>query len=331
MKNRESVEALCEAPEEQARFLSLSERDRQLSGRLAKTPAMGVILEASKILGESKHAEFDVVSRQLSAVGRSLTKEIVSELLLEEARRFQDCAIYNVAAQVVDAEAFGGLVIYQDANIRVSLVSLTPVAHRTKARNPVSSKPRGITIQGNDSVLHVVAAGDMSIKWWDAEPFGRAAVLDDRSLAPPRSMTIREGETLALEGGRHGMSIADIDKPALFAIVTALDPRVSVNAHYVAETGQLHSFTAAEMKSSRIQLLATLLRELNQGGAEVLQSLLDYPDHFVRWHVMRELLAMEGSRAVPLLDRMVQDDHPQVRDAATRTVALIREGTLCLA
>lgn len=330
MKNADQVESLCSSIEQQRCFFELSAPDRQLAARVAALGITSVLNALSEELREAGLGSFAQTSALLDRAARQFSRDHVRGLIEEELGRFAVSPIYNVSAHVVDAEAFSGFVLYQDGTLRLSLVSLAPMAHRTKTANVIGNKPRGVTIQGMDSAMYFLAGGNASLRLWEAQPFERDEALDRRRIPPATHRCVADGDMLLMEGGRHGMSVDGLDAPMLFVMATCLIPRTPVNAHYVAETGELHSFTAAEMRASRIQLLATLLRELDVGASDAIEGLLHYPDHFVRWHLMRELLAAAPERACAQLTRMAQDDpHPQVREVAQKTLKMIERGELC--
>jgi hypothetical protein len=80
----------------------------------------------------------------------------------------------------------------------------------------------------------------------------------------------------------------------------------------------------ADEASSRLELMVSLLRLLDRtDAAPSIAALLDEPHFFTRWHVMRELLALDADLAFPHLERMAASDpHPDVRARARETLDL---------
>lgn len=77
---------------------------------------------------------------------------------------------------------------------------------------------------------------------------------------------------------------------------------------------------AANPKSSRLQYAAILPSEL--GSAEdvpALEGLLEYPDHFVRWSAVKNIMALDEDRGMRALRAAVSDPHPHVSRAAKRS------------
>jgi hypothetical protein len=57
-----------------------------------------------------------------------------------------------------------------------------------------------------------------------------------------------------------------------------------------------------------------------------LRELLKSPHFYTRWHIMREMLALDAEAALPDLQRLAaQDPHPEVRAAARQTLELFFE------
>ena len=69
-----------------------------------------------------------------------------------------------------------------------------------------------------------------------------------------------------------------------------------------------------------VSLLRTMERE---DSVPLLEEALASPHFYTRWHVMRELLALDAEAAHPHLRRMAEaDPHPEVRAAARQTLDL---------
>lgn len=98
---------------------------------------------------------------------------------------------------------------------------------------------------------------------------------------------------------------------------------------YDAATGQLVRVAAAGRATSFRQMGLAVLRSFGRRDAVPLfiTALAD-EDFAMRWQVMRELIALDAEAALPHLTAMAANDpHPEVRAAATATLALLRERT----
>lgn len=329
MKNAVAVEAMSNDSDLQHMFFSLSTPEMRIDARIESSGIAANLRSISNQFQQDTSAS--VVSGLLRDAASQFSLDRVQALISEELGRFSANPLYNVPAQMVDTVAFSGLVLYHDSMLRVSLVAVCPMALRLKQASPISNKTRGTTVQGNDSLMCFLRAGGAILNIWNASPFEYDEPLAIRSLPPPFTQEIADGQCIFLEGGKKGLSIASCEAPLLFVLATRNLPRSPINAHYRSDTGELHSCTASEPRSTRIQLLATLLRELEctSGSSEII-GLIDHPDHFVRWHLMRELVVLAPNEAKPsLINMAVADPHPQVRDAARQTIKLLEEVVSC--
>ena len=324
MKDPSKVLAICNDIDNQTNFFRLSSETLGLEGRL---DSIGATSRMRSIAESLSHEEkVDAVREQLREAVSLVSAERIETLISEELLRFANHPLYATAAKTIDSDALTGIVLFDSDELRVSLVSMGPVSHRIKKGNKSKTRVSGVTMQGTDSAIKFIKGGNATLNLWSATPFHREDPLCFREMQRQPNKKVADGDILFLEGGSTGMSIAYCDSPVLFAIATRNSPRTAVNVHYGIE-GQLHSFTAADMKSSRIQLLATLLRELDwhPGVDPLIEIAKDHPDHFVRWHAMREAIVLDPSASAPLLTHMKdQDRNPQVREAAAKTVALMK-------
>lgn len=325
MRNPTRIIEICDDTEHQRSFLKLSSRELRLDGRVE---SLGIAKALSNVSSKiSKNDGGESVEHLLREAADAIGEDDVAELLGEELNRFSSSLLYAVPARTVDSDIFSGLVLFDDNVLRVSLVAAGPMAHRIKIHRRNSlGKQVGVTIQGTDSLVSFIRSGDAKLSLWSAEPFLHNDELCGRRMKRLPDKHIADGEAIFLEGGSKGMSIASCSSPILFVIVTRNTPRSPVNAHYELE-GELHSCTASEMKSSRIQILATLVRELKcEDGVDALAQLLSHPDHFVRWQLLREITALCIDAALPHLLRAAKTDpHVQVRNAAKLTIEMIGE------
>ena len=86
--------------------------------------------------------------------------------------------------------------------------------------------------------------------------------------------------------------------------------------------------SSTDEASSRLQMMVSLLRAMEREDAlPLIEEALDSPHFYTRWHIMREMLAMDADAALPSLRRMAADDpHPEIRAAARQTLDLFFAG-----
>ena len=82
---------------------------------------------------------------------------------------------------------------------------------------------------------------------------------------------------------------------------------------------------ATSMNSSRLQWAAESLVELaSTDSAPALEKLYTHPDHFVRWSALSNLIQLDYEKGIALLRQAAaNDDHPHVKDAASRSIEML--------
>lgn len=329
MRNPENIIRICDDPALQRSFFDLSSEPNRLDGRMS---SMGISARLSSISAKlgamTDCASIKALMTEMSMV---INEDCVEQILGEELDRFASTPLYSVGAKNFDSESFSGMVLFEDKEIRMSLVSIGPMALCIKKmRNAEDNKVAGVTIQGSDTLIRFIRSGASVADFWAAQPFSPNEPLAERRMREQPSRNVVNGDIVFLKGGVDAMSIATCEQPILFVSVSRISTRTSVNAHYLTN-GELASCTASDMGASRVQILATLVRELGwKEGADTLIELAGHSDHFVRWHVLRELTALCPKTAYIHVSKAAADDpHPQVRDAALRTQAMIEGVEAC--
>lgn len=318
MQNPEKVVNLCNDAELQMNLGRLCDPINGISGRLQRLEAFTHVLDATQQLNDEDSAQRS--EKILLKAATSITASVVKTLAEEELARFPVNPIYQTAAKGVDDDVFGGMVIYENEHFILSIVSLTPLSLQAKKRSE-NNKAKGVTIQGCDSAIHFIKGGGAAIDVWHAEPFYCNDPLFARNLTSVERREIADGNSMFIEGGRIGMSIVSCSSPMLMCVATRRHRRSPVNAHYI-QGGALQNCTASDIRSSRIQLLSTVLRELDYlQAASVMETLAAHPDHFVRWHVTRELTLLDRATGTKCVETLAESDaHPQVRDVARQAL-----------
>jgi hypothetical protein len=330
MERANWTQEFCASPEQQQSLAKFYDsKDQMMHFRLTEMGIPNQVDSLSKNL--TGDMEPGAAENLLDSIARLFTLRDVSTLLAEEAKRFLECAIYAVPALFFDTDGFHGIVLYNNAEVRVSLVALPPIAHRVKKNRPAKETPLATTIQANDGLIHCLRASGLRVRMWKANRLTHRDPLTSRVLMEEPTVDLHAGKSLFFEGGIRGMTLLPSEGPLLAIYVASTESRTPVSAHYRDDTKALYSFTAGDMRSSRLQLLATVLQRLHwTEGAKELAALIDHPDHFVRWHLARELLVLDEVLAIPLVRALAESDpHPQVRDIAIQTLHLISEDSSC--
>jgi hypothetical protein len=135
---------------------------------------------------------------------------------------------------------------------------------------------------------------------------------------------IHDGEEMVVDG-RHQSFIIDhasSDMILLQALVRVGAAPVAIE--YDSKTMSFIGASSTDEVSSRVQMMVSLLRTMGREDAvPLIVAALDSPHFYARWHIMRELLALDADAALPHLRRMAESDpHPEVRATAQQTLQL---------
>jgi hypothetical protein len=262
--------------------------------------------------------------------------------VLEAARTFleDDGAIESCIAALVDAahsdpffrpplptgssEVHHGLLLFDQPSLTifVSVASAEAVAAKRLARTGGAS----IVFPGKLSLYRFIKAGGATLSFWEApeiEP-GFSAAGSGRCLRVDRRR-LNDGEIFALDGRRESFVVdhAQSDMVYLHA-ATPLDS-APLTVEYDCDSFEFVGASSTDEASSRAQMMLTLLRTMDRrDAAPVFEAMLGSPHFYTRWAAMRDFLALDSERALPHLQRMAEgDEHPEVREAASETLAII--------
>lgn len=267
----------------------------------------------------------------LEAIGDLFTDEFLLALLRRELDNFSANDLYTLPAAVIESDTLSGVLLYSDRDATVTLSAFSPadVAMRRHARATGTTKKQvGITMSAVDAMLRFIRAGRTTMRLWNSDLIGfDTALSSDIACADGETRDVGPGSRVFVKGGRQSWTFDSASEPVLMLLVAAKRIHSPVNAQYDSDTRRLACVSAADDKSSRVQILSTFLRSMRPDIArDVLPGALAHRDHFVRWHVMRELVACDAAVARPHLEHMrTSDPHAQVARAAAATIELYEE------
>jgi hypothetical protein len=216
-----------------------------------------------------------------------------------------------------------GLLLYhnQDLSIALGITGVDMLA--AKKAGPRGATSIGFT--GVTTLFRYVKAGDATISFWEAEPLtpdfvaaeaGKARLVERRK--------IRDGDEILIDGRRQSFIIEHATSDMLYFQAVIRPDAAPLAAEYDSKTLSFIGVSSTDEISSRIQMMVSLLRTMERDDAlpHIVEA-LDSPHFYTRWHIMRELLAMDADAALPPLRRMAAEDpHPEVRAAAQQTLSL---------
>jgi hypothetical protein len=234
--------------------------------------------------------------------------------------------IHQAQGQAIDNDAMQGLQIIDSQHYAIAVVVSDPTAiadkkHRT--RNTATS----VMMTPKDLLVRFIRAGGARITFYSCDEVNDAnPARADMRCEAGRTVAVNDGDTFVLRAGRDSFSVESAESVVCFAQAYAKHSSVAVMPEFDSRTRTLIGLSATNDKSSRIQMMATILRLFGHDRAfEIAEPFASHEDYFVRWYVARELIAIDTERALPLIESMATNDpHPQVRETANRTLAMLR-------
>jgi hypothetical protein len=223
----------------------------------------------------------------------------------------------------VFSEINNGFLLYGDADLTIALgVSSADAlaAKKSGARGPAS-----IVFTGLLTRFQWLRAGGATVSFWEAPEIRPGFTVEASGtcrLAERRR--VEDGEAFVMDGRCQSFVIehASSDMVCLQAAVLAGSAPLAVE--YDSKSLAFAGASSTDEASSRVQMMVTLLRLMERNDAlPIVESLLASPHFYTRWHLMREMLAMDAEFAHPHLVRMAETDpHPEVRAAAAQVLDL---------
>ena len=223
----------------------------------------------------------------------------------------------------VSSEIHTGLLLYNHPDLSIAL-GVTGV-EMLAAKKSVKNRAASIAFTGVTTLFRYVKAGGATVSFWEAP-----RIEDDfiASRAGSCRLTgrrrIEDGEEILIDGRYQSFVIEHADSDMLYFQAIVRAGAAPLAAEYDSGTLAFLSASSTDEASSRVQMMVSLLRTMERDDAfPLLEEALNSPNFYTRWHIMREMLAMDAEAATPALRRMAASDpHPEVRAAAQQTLQL---------
>jgi len=217
----------------------------------------------------------------------------------------------------LSTDVHSGLLVYE--HDLVSIAAGVSTAAQLGAKKSGARGPTSIGFNGQLCVFKFVRAAGARFSFWEAPCItadftaanaGRCVSTGERDL--------EDGEILVVDGRRQSYVIERLRGNLVVLQASIVVDQAPLSVEYDSASGAFAGCSATDDTSSRIQMVTTLLRKLDCDAAvPAMAALLDHPDFFVRWHVMKEMLGLDVEAALPHLKRMAATDpHPDPRRAA---------------
>jgi hypothetical protein len=223
----------------------------------------------------------------------------------------------------VASEVQSGLLLFHNRDLSISIgVSGVDMLAAKKAGNPGASS---ISFTGITGLFRFVKAGGATLSFWEAQTIG-----DDFVAAQAgkcrfiERRKIADGEEIVIDGRRQSFVIEHAESDILYVHAMVRPEAAPLSAEYDSKSLAFVGASSTDETASRIQMMVSLLRTMEREDAvPLIEEALASPHFYTRWHVMRELLALDADAAHPHLARMAAGDpHPEVRAAARQTLDL---------
>ena len=188
--------------------------------------------------------------------------------------------------------------------------------------------PRGATsvaFTGQLSLHRYLKAGGATVSLWEAPEIADTFVASEAGHCRlVGHVTLRDGDELLVDGRRQSFIIEHASSEMICLQAQVHARMAPLSTEYDSKSMAFMGASSTDDASSRVQMMVSLLRTMERDDAlPLIIEALDNPQFYTRWHIMRELLAMDADAALPQLRRMASGDpHPEVRAAAARTLAM---------
>lgn len=261
-------------------------------------------------------------SAALRIVADFLEEEVINAVVARERENFASTPLHISAFPSLGDSFYKGFVLFSHPRLVALLATLDPreVAERKRR---VAGDRRTMTFTGKPSFVKLVSGAALRLRRWAIEPFDDAR---DLSNNPPASRrvsdeTLRAGETLHL-GPFEEVEFLEAEGLVVTLLANSIGSVTPVALEIDVDTSEIVATTATSQAPTRLQMLTTVVRLFDrQDGFDEIRRLLRYDKHFVRWHAMREMLALDAERALPdLMHLRDADPQPSVRRAAGATI-----------
>jgi hypothetical protein len=273
------------------------------------------------------HHGFEAALAALPAASAEALADAVSALFADDAwvdsliaglaAKLRDDPFFDPPFRTLNSDVHSGLIVFEDERMSIAAgVTARPdLAAKKNAKRGATS----IGFTGRVRVIKFVRAGGARLAFWEAPAItaGFTAAAAGR-CAPAETREPADGEILVVDGRRRSFVIEHARANLVILQAEISLDQAPLSVEYDSASRRYVGCSATGDGASRIQMIATLLRKLDCAAAvPAMVALLDHPDFFLRWHVMKELLGLDAAAALPHLKRMAARDlHPEARRAA---------------
>jgi len=290
---------------------------RRLAAHHREHSGLAALEAEAGALGRDTEAVFDLVEERLDLA-------TVRTILDAERAAFQGTQTYSSKFNGYSTGTQTAMALARARNFISLVIAIDPHLLRLAKRRR-DGDSRSVSFAGTANSLRVLK-GTMRARIWTLQPITDADDIAaiDRAATPGEPFELRAGETRRLTS-YETLEYLPSDTSILMLITQMSEGESPMSFVCDADTGRIRSTQAIGQAPSRLQMLSSLLRISGRMDAwDPIRDLLEHELHFVRWHAMRELLALDAPRALPDLMRLMESDpQPSVRRAARAALAIV--------
>lgn len=226
----------------------------------------------------------------------------------------------------VNSEINTGYLLFADEGVTIGLGVISADALAGKRVSAEGQTAIGFT--GFLTSYRFLKAGGATLSFWETSELSSdfsGDVAGSCRFAGRRQ--IEDGDRLVMDGRRQSLVIEHLKSDMLCLQASIQAGAAPLSADYDSRTLRYIGAVSTDEASSRTQMMTTLLRLMDRADAlPVMEQALRSEHFYTRWHVMREMLALDAERALPSLRRIADSDpHAEVRFAATQALSLFFE------
>lgn len=224
----------------------------------------------------------------------------------------------------ISSEIHTGLLLFHSNDLSLALgVSGVEMlaAKKSGKRGPTS-----IGLSGLITLFRYVKAGNATVSFWEAPPIDENFVAGEAGTARfVERRRLKDGDEILIDGRHQSFIIEHADSDMVYFQALVRTGAAPITAEYDSQTLGFLSASSTDEASSRVQMMVSVLRAMERDDivplvAELIEAT---PQFYTRWHLMREMLAMDADASLPALRRMATaDPHPEIRAVARQTLEL---------
>jgi len=187
--------------------------------------------------------------------------------------------------------------------------------------------PRALTFSGRMVVTRYVCAGGARLRRWRTEPAGPDfSATTAPSCREIEALRLTDGDVIATDGGHEAQLLSEAQSDVVTLVATIPAGTAPLMREHAVADGRLLRIASGDDRASRTEMLLAFLRLAGRtdAGPRFAEATGD-PAFHLRWAAMREWLALDARAALPRLEAMAAGDpHRDIREAAARTLAVVR-------